>query len=388
MARAVLQKRKVKKSPQISRKSSKTLEERHIGIEVVDWKSVPEDQMERAVYDTLRHYNYFYDYKEAIKWAAEWIKKNKSRQYLKEFRAAPEALVSTTVCGLCKMLLNGAVFSDERMNFIETKLDEQRRRGVAKMAEDKDTKVILTKSPAELVKEKTSDFIAEIEGVIDMFGSKTSVDWDNYSVYNELQKIGAPYNTAKAVVDYYTPLRDEIKELVEKKTEDLVEAYRLMSVRQRKQYLAIIQGIIDDAEKYMASKKAVRKTRVAKPKSAGAQVAKLKYLNESAEFKVTSVDPVNLVGASEVYLFNTKYRTLTRLVTSSSSGFEIKGTTLHNVDLQASEKKTLRKPDEQLATFTKCTQAKARKAFDEIKTKPGSVNGRINEAMIILKVYK
>jgi len=182
-------------------------------------------------------------------------------------------------------------------------------------------------------------------------------------------------------------LRDEIKELVEEKTADLLEAYGYMGVRERKQYLKVIQGIIDDAEKYMASKKAVRKPRAKKTKTASQQTSKLKYAQDSAEYKVVSVDPTNIIMANEVYLFNTKYRTLTHLVSNAARGFEIKGTTIQNIDMEASSKKTLRKPDEVLTEFSKITKAKAKKTFTALKTKSAVPNGRVNEDTIILKVF-
>lgn len=388
MARAGISQKK-KKAPVSNARKSITAEEKHIGRETINWSEIAQSEMENKVYETLRHYGYFYDYKDSYKWTIEWVKQNKDKETLKLFRAAPERLFSTTVNGLCKMMLNGAKFSEKRMTFIENKIDEQVGRGKSKLEEAKEETVsdVVKKSPADIIKERTSDFIAEIEEVIDMFGGKTYIDWDEYSVYNELQKVDAAYNTAKAVVDYYTPLRDEIKELVEDKTEDLVEAYSWLSVRKRKQYLNVIQSIIDDAEKYMMSKKAVRKPRKKKDTPATKQVEKMKYMSDSAEFKLVSVDPVNIVGASEVYLFNTKYRTMTYLVTQSPKGFEVKGSTIHGVDIEASYKKKLRKPEEFLSGFAKATKARARKILKELKTKEATCNGRVNDQTIIVKVY-
>jgi len=388
MARASISSKK-KKAPISNARKSISAEERHVGRETTDWANVLPENMERTVYETLRHYGYFYDVKDSYKWATEWVKQNRSKEEFKIFKAAPERFFSSTVSGLCKMIMNGAVFNEKRMAFINQKIDEQINRGKEKAAEATEEKVvdIRKRSPAEIVKERTSDFIAEIEETIDMFGGKTHMDWDNYSVYNELQSIDAPYNTAKAVVDYYTPLRDEIKELVEKKTEDLVEAYTWLGPRKRKQYLKVIQSIIDDAEKYMMSKKAVRKVRKKKAAPASKQVDKMKYMADSSEFKLVSVDPVNIIGASEVYLFNTKYRTMTYLVTQSAQGFEVKGTTIQGVDLEASYKKTLRKPEEFFSNFTKATKAKARNLLKELKTKESTCNGRVNDQTIIVKVY-
>lgn len=367
-------------------KSAKLLEERHIGTETVNWSEVTD--FETAFRDTLRHYSYFYDTKTMFKWASDWVKKNLGTAKLKSFKEAEPWRLSSTAASMCKMALNGAVFDERRQKFMLDKINEVIEAGKAKVAEKKAeakaTTNIVRKTPADLVKENTSNFIAEVEGVLD--------DWENapedYSVFAELQKVEAAYNTAKAVAEYYTPIRDEIALLVSKKDKDLLEAYESMPIRKRKKYLTFLETIVSDAEKYMATKKAVRKPRKKKTVSAGAQVAKVQYLKDSAEFKVASIDPSNIVGATEVWLFNVKYRTMSKLVTSSGAGFSVKGTTIQDVDLEASGKKKLRKPDAFFAEVSTSTKAKLNKVYDAIKTKPSATTGRINSDTIIFKAFK
>lgn len=386
MARAATAKIVKRKAPAIRKNSnaSKVLEEKHIGREITDWSEVTEAK----VYECLRHYGYFYDNKDSVRWATAWVKKNMTKANLTHFSAAEDWRISSTLGALCKMMLNGAVFDEKRMDWINSKIQEVIDAGKQKATAEKKVVVNITRrNPAEMLKDKTSDFIGEIEDVLDTYYTGVWLDIDNYSVYNELKKVDAAYNTAKAIVDYYTPLQSELTELITKKTADLVEAYEKMPLNQRKEYLKLITVIIDDAEKYMASKKAVRKTRAKKVVSADQQVSKVSYLKDSAEFKLTSIDPANIVGASEVYLFNSKYRTLSRLVSSAREGFTIKGTTIQGVDTAASGKKKLRKPEE-FFKIAGTTKAKINKAFTDIKTKPAEANGRINGETLIYKAFK
>lgn len=254
-----------------------------------------------------------------------------------------------------------------------------------KIEDKKENKIINTRTPADILKEKTSDFIAEVEYVLDHFNSKIWVDWENYSVYNELKKIDAAYNTAKGVYDYYMPLRDEIKELVEKKTPDLVEAYSHMKVSSRKAYLTLIQNILDDCDRYMASKKAVRKTRKPKVKSADKQVEKLNYLKESSEFKVTSIQPDQIIGMHRLYLFNTKRKMLTELICETNRGFEVSGSTIKGFDAENSRSITLRKPLDFLPIVLAKTVKQIDKEWDQLTTKNQTANGRVNSDTIILR---
>jgi hypothetical protein len=391
--------RAAKKTKMPSARKSISAEERNIGTEVTNWMSIPEDQYENAVYQTLRHYGYFYDIKEGNKWAAEWVKKNRSSLELKQFRAAEPWRTSMTICGLCKMHMNGAQLSEKRIQWISDTVNKTIEIGKEKIKEkealDKANVNMVKKTPADIVKEKTSDFIGAIEEVIDMFNSKTWCDYENYSVYNELKIANLPTNAAKAIIDYYTPLKEEIEELLSLPTPakrddmqtQLAEGYSHLTKKQQKQFLALINQIIEDAEKYQGAKKASRKPRIAKPKTASQQTSKMKYMKESSDYKVVSLEPANLVGATEAYLFNVKTRRVTYLVAYNQKGFEINGSTIKQFDPEQSGTKTLRKPEQFITDMTKVTKAKAKKVFDALKTKPASANGRVNDQTIILKVY-
>lgn len=383
----------LKPIPQRKSSAARILEEKHIGEEITDF-SKPYDNLEKVVYQNLKHYNYFYDHKDAFKWAEAWVKKNRTAD-LADFRAAEEWRVNTAIGGLCKMLTMGAVFSEKRMEWLNFKLQEVITAGRSQRAIQAALKTAPVKTAAEILAEKTSEFIAEIEHVIDLYNDpKIWVDGENYSVYNELKKINAPKPLAQKVYDYYKPQYDEIEELVVKKTPDLVEGYRhLKTAKEKKDYLAFIKGIIDDAQKFMnastaARVRAVRQPRAKKKVPVEKLVAKVKYQKESSEYKLTSVDPVNIVGATEVYLFNTKYRQLIQLVAATSDGFSIKGTTITNMNESQSFRKTLRKPEDILTEIGKTTKARVNRVFADIKTKAATANGRLNEETIILKVFK
>lgn len=380
-----------KKSKLVSmkRKTSRYAEEIHIGLETVDWDNVKD--LDNAVRDTLRHYGYFYSLKDAVNWTLAWMKKNSySSKDIKTFNLPAHNCFSMTAGSLCKMASNGYILKETDKNLIVFEIDKQINRGKEILDEKKATSKLKTvkRTPADIVKEKTSDFIAEVEEVLDMFNTKVWVDWDNYSVYNELQKGEYPYITAKGVVDYYKPLQDELMELVKKKTPDLVEAYSLMGVRLRKKYLDVVSNIIKDAEAFMAGKKAQRKPRAKKVKSLNAQVSKVQYKKEDNDFQLVSISPENIIGTSVVYLFNTRYRKMTKLVTDNSSGFEIKGTTIQNIDDDKSYTKIIRKPENILPSMSKSTKAKTGKVLDELKTKSSAATGRINSDTIIMKVFK
>jgi hypothetical protein len=98
------------------------------------------------------------------------------------------------------------------------------------------------------------------------------------------------------------------------------------------------------------------------------------------------VSPEKMVGADQLYLFNTKTRQMKYLVSDRRNGFEVKGSTIIGFDVKNSFKKMLRKPEDYIATLAKATKSKALKELRSLKTKESETDGRINRDTIILKV--
>ena len=246
---------------------------------------------------------------------------------------------------------------------------------------------VATRTSAEIAADRTSDFIAEIEAVVDSWSPKTHDDLiKNYSVYNELIKANATMAVGKAIIKYYTPLLNEVDELITKKTPDLVEAYaHSLPPRSRKKYLAFLQQIIDDSTKYSSTKKTAPKLSKPRAKTADKQVAKLNYLSESKEYKMKSIVPLSIVGARRIFTFETKYKTLTEYVSRSPNGFEVKGSTLQGLDLENSRQTKLRKPDDVLPFVLSKTPNQIDKMWRELTTKTSVPNARLNKNTIIMR---
>jgi hypothetical protein len=146
-----------------------------------------------------------------------------------------------------------------------------------------------------------------------------------------------------------------------------------------------------------ASQKATRKPRKPKEIKKDKVVAKLKFKKEDAPLKLVSVNPTEIIGASELWVYNTKTRKIGKYIASNidptgqgraGSGLSVKGTTIQGFDEEASIQKTLRKPAEQITEFKNAGKVALRKYLDEIKAVDIKLNGRINADVILLKVTK
>ena len=162
-----------------------------------------------------------------------------------------------------------------------------------------------------------------------------------------------------------------------------------------KNYRIAIGELIAALDFVIDSAKAPRKPRKPKVYSADKLVAKLKYAKVDPKYKLASVNPADIVGANELWVFNTKTRKLGKYVAKNidpkgmrreGSGLSVKGTTILGFDEASSIQKTLRKPDVQLKEFKDAGKVKLRKFLDEIPTTDTKLNGRCNPETVLLKI--
>ena len=169
--------------------------------------------------------------------------------------------------------------------------------------------------------------------------------------------------------------------------EQLREGYSHRTKKQSQAWLEALEGLSSACTLIIDKSKAVRKPRISKPVSKEKIIAKLKYCVSDDKFKLASVNPLELLESTEIWVFNIKTRKLGRYVVADDATImTVKGTVLVGFDETKSIQKTLRKPEETLKEFKTTGKVKLRTFMDAITTTDTLLNGRINEDTIILKV--
>ena len=128
----------------------------------------------------------------------------------------------------------------------------------------------------------------------------------------------------------------------------------------------------------------MQRIRKKKPTDKKKMVAKLKLLKECKELGLTSINPVDIIGASVLWVYDCKKRKLGYYEGEFVGSLHVKGTTILGV--KPSFQKTLRKPDEQMAAFSKLRKNQTANFFGAIKAKPQALTGRTNADLILLRV--
>lgn len=329
-------------------------------------------------------YNYFYSKKEGQAWVIDYLKR---RQYPKDIIQKVKSFgdISMTACILCRMENNGTALNDRANTFIANELAKAENVKVVEVEEEKKETVVRV-SIQDRIKEKVGQAIGDIEEHIDEFFVKRfdhTVDVSSILKENDLK--GPQGNM---VATHFKKRLDEIEEAMSGKCEQLKEAYSIYKKSELNKIAKFLQSIIDESTYHSQVSKAVRKPRVKKTKSAMQQVSKVKYLKTFSELNLTSVDPSQIIGATSVWVYNTKYRKLGQYQSIDSDGFSIKGTTIQNFNEALSVAKTLRKPDQQIKEMMAAGKVKLKQVMNNINSKASPMNGRLNEEIVILRVIK
>jgi len=135
----------------------------------------------------------------------------------------------------------------------------------------------------------------------------------------------------------------------------------------------------------MQEAKVNKKPRATKTKPKEKIVEKLKCLKSDETLKLVSINPVDIVGAKELWVYNIKTRKIGKYVAAEFNDLSVKGTSITGFSETLSVQKTLRKPAEQLKEFKAAGKVQLRKFLDDIKAVDIKLNGRVNEDTILLK---
>ena len=330
-------------------------------------------------------YNYICTADQAKEFTLTYLK---SVKYNKDdIKKLNKAKIPNSLGWMCRILSQGGYLPDGYNGKIEKLI----RKALAKTEPEVVEEVEVVEQPKvvisiqERVREKTADLIGDLENILDGFFKTGKLSFDPVAWMR--QKDIKP-QIAQKIAEYYKPLYSEIYDAIQGKDADLKEAYSRWKKPALKAYLEIVRGFIAAAEGRANIVRAARKPRKKKEKPVSALISKLKFKAEDKELGIQSVKAADIVGCQQLWVFNTKYRTLAVYNAMGPSGLTIKGTTLIGFDEKTSVVKKLRKPEEKLPALLSAGKINLRKFMDNIKCKPKEATGRINTDTVLMRVIK
>jgi hypothetical protein len=355
------------------------------------------EEFDHHLRKSLTYYNYYYSTKDLKKYVVAWLRQHEGKEGLHKldkttidrYARSADSLTPFTVCALVKSNERGMPLRDKHVEYI---LDAINR--VLDMRADNDEdfeeKKEVKKAEVKIVtiqdrmNEVAKKHILYFEMLEDALYTGETID---PKAYEYLTKNNVPQVLIGKIQAVFEPRCAEVREARTTKDEDLKDAYSYMKAADYKRYDAFYDKLFADLTAYNQTKKATKKAAVRKPPAKEKLVKSLKYLKQDAGMKLVSINPVDIVGAEQLWVYNVKNRKLGRYLAEDQGGaLGVKGTTIIGFNESKSTQKTLRKPEEQVKAFLSSNKVELRKFLENIKTTEIKLNGRINADTILLKV--
>ena len=334
-------------------------------------------------------YNYFYDSDQAKVWVLDYLKEfyKTEKELIKNANRINANLCRTSGWNCRILVLGGNLPSDIQERNIARIRDlaaasSKSNDSHAEEAAQEEVKPVI--SIQERVNNRANDLIADLETELDKFYT----DGTTFKASDWFQHNDVKPQIAQRIADYYKPLYSEVFDALQGKDAQLKEAYSSWKKPRLKAYVEFVKSIISAAETRAVIVKAIRKPRKKKEKSPVQLVSTLKYKEKDETLNVTSVDPKQIIGCNQLWVYNSKYRTMAVYNAMGPAGLNIKGSTVIGFDEKTSIVKKLRKPTEQVNKLIGGGKIVLRKFMDEIKCKPKEATGRINNETVLVRIIK
>jgi len=331
---------------------------------------------------TLSWYAQNKDSKDAYKWACDFFKKKHKLDVSSVIKNQ-----SPTFGFVCRIVSNGGTLSTKDQTWLETETQKLKEFLKNKKQPDVvDEPKVVVPNIQDRIREKASECIGELEGQLDdLITSKFAIDVAPYAIMHTMEIKGVH---TKHISDWFKTKRIEFDDVLHTDDDQVKEGYSNFSKPQLKKLIAWCDQVILDCGKIAGAAVKSRKPRKRKTKTPEQLVAKVKVMEEHKEFKLKSVPAKDILGAMQLWVFNTKNRKLGCYHAIDADGLSIKGSSIINFNESKSVQKTLRKPEATLPEILKAGKVYLRNALDGIRAVESGLTGRLNADIILVRVVK
>jgi hypothetical protein len=365
-------------------------------------ESMTADQFNKNFRESMTWYRLESSGKELKPKVINWMSTNGySKEDIANFKKSKDSRCGSTMGAIATSLLKGmpeqrADFNEGRSSaeWLKNAINKVLEEGKNDIDEEAAAAALAAGKPAvyvpsiqERLRDAAIAMTLEIEDAIELFqADPEAFDPKAFKLLNLLKAKGAKAAHTRIIKNFYIRNLEELIEAANTKDEQLKEAYSYLSKAQLKKITLFYQEIVSACDMLGQEAKVNRKPRAKKPTDKSKVVSKLKYKKTDEPLKLVSINPEDIIGAQELWIYNSKSRKLGKYVAIEFNSLNVKGTTIVNFDENKSIQKTVRKPEEKLKEFKAAGKIALRKFLDDINATDTKMNGRINEEIILLKV--
>ena len=320
---------------------------------------------------------------EARDWLTDFLFTRGRKEDARKLKSVPDNLFPLTAAWIARMATRGVSFSSHTYDFLDDKIAQAfSGRQIEEKKEDKPA----AEKPniQERIRDRQNDLIGDLEQVMDQHLRGEIKEFDAYEF---CQKASIPAQHATKMASYYTGLYEELEQVLEGSDSQLKEGYARYSKKWVKARLEFVEKMMTDLLRYSGNAKKLRAPRKKKPMSVEKKLKNFRYQKEFQEMKLASVPPEQVVGAQELWAYNTKYKTLSVFRAIDRGGLEVKRSSIVNYDEKTTGTyRTGRQADKIVQSVMSGGKIILRKVTDDLKA--ATLQDRINENTILLRVIK
>jgi hypothetical protein len=367
-----------------------------------DWtgcEAWSDDQFHKFFKDSMDYYRLEKSAKDLKPEVLRWMGDNDyTKEQVKAFKDTKDNRCSSTVGSIAANLNRGMTAQRDGFNqgrdtseWLKKEIAGILEAGKNDFEPEPDTEKTVSApviSIQDRMKEAAARMVEDIEDALENFRSDPEAfDPKQFKVLNLLKGKQAKAAHSRIIKGFYEFELAELEELASGGAdEQLKEGYSHLPRKHVKKLIEFYKEIESACDMLAQEQKVNRKPRAKKAQPKEKVVAKIKYLKTHEPLKLVSINPTDIIGAKELWIYNVKTRKLGKYVSAEYQELGVKGASIINFDENRSTQKTLRKPEEKIKEFKAAGKVQLRKFLEDINSVESKMNGRLNEQTILLKV--
>ena len=363
------------------RKRKQTLEQ-SMAILRGDEPVVTKDNYRSDLAKALNWYNANWEEKDYRKSAENYILKHMKLKDAAYALSKAQFLEVRSIGSLGRLIMNEQYVDLDHVQKMFEQIESLKAKYIKptlKVVEN-DRPVVVAPSVQDRILESARNIAGDVEEAIDQY-TLHGTEFSMKSLLLSNQVSGA---VSRKVGELFKPMLVELDEAYKGTCPQLKEAYGHMGRRRLKAFVEFVQQIVADCDQQVVSAKAQRKPRARKAKPASVIVRKMNYMREFPAFKLKSVPAESIVGAAELWCYNTTSRKLIVYYGAEGGPLNVSGSSITNFDVAKSAAKTLRKPEEFFKGITSTGKRAMATAWKGVKAKVSSPRARINGDVVLI----
>ena len=318
----------------------------------------------------------------AYSWYGAMKDNDDALKYLKDFykshpfvlRALDKVEINKTLAWMARLLTRGAILSssDHRKMSVYTQQLEQ----IGRIVQDQPRG-----SSEKQAVDKLDLYLPTFEDAIDQLDG----DFDPHQ-YLESHSVGQIF--VIRIRQYYQPKLDEMIHVVEGSDPELVEGYKHLNAVDQKILRDYYLKIVNACNAYLEDAKNKKTARKPRQKSDQQILKHFKCCDRYEPLGVVSIPPSQVLGCSELYVYNTSNNVLTAFI-AKEGGLGVHRSSITNFDEKlTSSKRVGKRFKSAFELISKGSKKERATIMDTLITEAVRTSDRINTNVVLLKAYR